>query len=91
MSLHVYEIGPDLIVARSDDEAWRVWSDTTGESDEMYRHDLVQLPDDRELTISERPDGSIAEFQEPGARPVKRTCAEWATREGVCFLASSEC
>ena len=89
--LHVFEIGPDTVIAYDVDDAWTVWSEQSGEDRDDYEtyDDPVLLPDDKTLSIWCDADG-IAEPNGDGADTVERTCAEWIAREGRGFLCSTE-
>lgn len=78
----------ELHVYRNDVIDWVIAKDPT-DADAVYREhagappddpfDWIKLPDDRQLWVRD----------DDGGREVK-TCAEWATDLGRCFLASTE-
>jgi hypothetical protein len=52
MSLHVFQGECDWVVAESEEDAWAVWCETTGEKREDHVDDTFeQLPDDKSMRI----------------------------------------
>lgn len=90
--LHVFEMGPDTVIAYDVEDAWAVWCERLGEKREDYEpwDEPAQLDDDKPLKIWSDSDGVICEPGEDGGAVATRTCREWADREGRGFLCSTE-
>lgn len=86
--LHVYKSDDAWVVAKSPEEAARLWGKCIGDDPRYYPElKFEQLPDDSELTLLED------EFDEEGeASPVQvtKTCAEWAKENGRGVLSWRE-
>jgi len=102
MTLKVYDNGFNHIVAKSIEDAWLVWCETTGEDRADYDEmEWGEESSDKRLTIrfeeyanlySERPDGAIVE--EKGDKDdlelVSATFRAWAKLNGRGWLCSTE-
>jgi len=85
--LHAFTNEVDILIARDIGDAWQIWQEHTGESDESYREELYQMPDDAPIGIWW--DGEkIAELGQ--GEVLTLTAAEWVAREGRGFLCSTE-
>lgn len=84
MPLHVFEIGPDTLIAHDVEDAWRLFERQTGlkrGDDDIGDDEPIQVPDDRPLKI---------QIEEGSPEAVTLTAAEWCQREGRGFLCSTE-
>lgn len=87
MSLHVFDIGPDTVIAHDPSDALDVWCEHYGEPRADHDvNEVEQLDDEAVITIMVDERGEISDT---GA-PVKRTAAEWAALENRGFLCSEE-
>ncbi len=91
--LHVFEMteGPDTVIAESIEDAWKVWSKTTGQSKDEYQADyendeFEQVPDDKMMKIFMDDEGKISD----SGNQAEMTAAEWVKREGSGWLCSTE-
>lgn len=83
--LHLWSMGPDMVVAASAEDAWEVWTETTGEAREDHEtcgESWAQWPDDKPLTLTE--------VDEPGQPKETKTGREWSADQGRGFFASTE-
>lgn len=92
--LHMYYIGDsDHVVARSVDDAWEVWEETTGcvrgdvfdEPDEAIETE----PDDKVLKVWTDDDGEPCEHGQ--GELTAKTAGEWARQIGRSFAFSEDC
>ena len=87
--LHVFQVGPDTVIAVDTDDAWAVWCAHPSESRVDYDtgpDTMQQLPDDQVIVVLVDDLGNISDV----GKAVGKTAARWTEIEGRGFLCSTE-
>ena len=92
--LHVYANDCEWVIATSREDAAAVWCESMGESlDDYTSEDLAFEPvaANKPLTVwCDVDTGKPSEIDGDESERVTMTCAEWATKMGRCYLATTE-
>lgn len=95
--LHVFESGPDCVVAFDEDDAIRVWEETIGDTWDQFDDPYTLIPDDKRIIIRDSEDdpyGSLPLFghriKDEDNLTVIAPAWSWALYTGRGFLCSDE-
>jgi len=80
------------VIAADVEDAWRVWSEKSGEEREDYEDDWTweEVPTGDELAIWCDAGGIPCDPEEDGSELLTKTAAQWVEEHGRGFLCSTE-
>ncbi len=89
--LYIYATECDWVCAFDKHDALNQWCKAIGETADGYDpDDWERVPDDKSLSFWCDAEGNIAEPEETGNTPIKKTAREWVEKCGRGYLGSTE-